>query len=156
MKLYCDEMLIKLGRWFRAAGYDTRIAQSGMKDREILQQTCSENRRLITRDRKLMEFRNADDWVVLLQCRLMEQCIEEVTHQLKINWLFRPFSRCLKCNTLLIDASTEDYKNLPDSIRLTVDRLCYCPRCQQLFWEGGHVQRMRTQLNRFTRYLETG
>src|SRR4030081_174258 len=27
VRLYCDEMLTRLGRWLRAAGYDTAIAE---------------------------------------------------------------------------------------------------------------------------------
>ena len=50
MKLFCDEMLIKLGRWLRVAGYDTRIARQGMSDRQIMQLAREENRCLITRD----------------------------------------------------------------------------------------------------------
>ncbi|MCW8956307.1 MAG: Mut7-C RNAse domain-containing protein [Gammaproteobacteria bacterium] len=153
MKLFCDEMLIKLGRWLRVAGYDTRIARQGMDDRQIIQLAKEENRRLITRDRKLLEFRNAAATVVLLDCKLMDQCLEEVTQKLHINWLNNPFSRCLNCNTLLLEAGAEQYQLLPETIKKTVTGLCYCPDCQQLFWEGGHVQRMRHQLEYFSEYF---
>jgi len=150
VKLLCDEMLIKLGRWLRVAGYDTRIAQQGMDDRQIIQLARDEKRCLITRDRKLMEFRDAAATVVLLDCKLMDQCIEEITRKLHIDWLNRPFSRCLKCNTLMIDASVDQYNELSDKVKKTVTGLCYCPDCQQLFWEGGHVRRMRKQLESFS------
>lgn len=153
MKLFCDEMLIKLGRWLRVAGYDTRIARHGMSDRQILQLARDENRRLVTRDRKLMEFRDAAATVVLLDCQLMDQCLEEVTRRLHINWLKRPFSRCLKCNTLLIEAEAEQFRQLPADVKKTVSGLCYCPGCRQLFWEGGHVRRMRHQLKYFNEYF---
>ncbi len=153
MKLFCDEMLIKLGRWLRVAGYDTRIARQGMSDRQIMQLAREENRCLITRDSKLMEFRNATAMVVLLECKLMDQCLEEVTRKLHINWLNKPFSRCLNCNTLLIEAGDEQYRQLPDKVKKDVTGLCYCPDCQQLFWEGGHVRRMRHQLEYYNAFF---
>ena len=142
-------MLIKLGRWLRVAGYDTRIARHGMSDGQILGLARQESRLLISRDRKLMEFRDAASTVVLLDCQLMDQCLEEITIKLHINWLFRPFSRCLKCNTLLVAARPEHYRQLSDNFKSTVTGLCYCPGCSQLFWEGGHVRRMRDQLEYF-------
>ena len=35
MRLLCDEMLARLGRWLRAAGYDTEIATGGASDRAL-------------------------------------------------------------------------------------------------------------------------
>ena len=32
----CDEMLLRLGRWLRAAGYDTAIAEGGMEDPALI------------------------------------------------------------------------------------------------------------------------
>lgn len=93
-----------------------------------------------------MEFRHAAATVVLLECKLMDQCLEEVTRKLHINWLYKPFSRCLNGNTLLIEAGDEQYRQLPGKVKKEVSRLCYCPDCRQLFWEGGHVRRMRHQL----------
>lgn len=149
MKLFCDEMLIKLGRWLKMAGYDTFIARHGMSDRQNLQQARDENRCLITRDRKLMEFRNAAATVVLLESNSMDQCLEEVTRKIHINWLKRPFSRCLNCNTLLVAVNEEYCRQLPGSMKTTVSDINYCPVCKQLFWEGGHVRRMRHQLEYF-------
>ncbi|RFA27009.1 hypothetical protein CAI21_15770 [Alkalilimnicola ehrlichii] len=34
-RLLCDEMLLRLARWLRAAGYDTALAVSGMQDRAV-------------------------------------------------------------------------------------------------------------------------
>jgi len=55
MKLFCDEMLGRLGHWLRAAGYDTAIAEGGMADAEIVAHCLAENRILGTRDRHLEE-----------------------------------------------------------------------------------------------------
>lgn len=154
MKLYCDEMLIRLGRWLRAAGYDTKIASSTLADRQILDEAIEQQRILITRDRKLAEFREAANTVVLLDCNTLESCIEETSRRLHIDWLKKPFSRCMVCNTPLIAAGHEQDDHLPESVKKTVKELLYCPHCEQLFWEGSHVRRMRKRLYEFSEYYE--
>lgn len=145
-------MLIGLGRWLRAAGYDTKIASSIMSDRQILDEAIDQHRILITRDRKLAEFRDAATTVTLLCCNTLETCVEEVSSRLHINWLKKPFSRCLVCNTPLISAGHEMYEKLPASVKKSVKDIMYCSQCDQLFWEGSHVNRMRKKLNEFNKH----
>lgn len=59
-KLLCDEMLMRLGRWLCAAGYDTAIAASGSSDRALFEEARLEGWLLVSRDRKLAEYRDAD------------------------------------------------------------------------------------------------
>jgi hypothetical protein len=146
-------MLIKLGRWLRTAGYDTRIADIGMTDRQVMDQAVNEQRLLITRDRKMQEYREARHTVVLLDCAEMDDCIEEVTQKLKINWLLKPFSRCLKCNTELVEVHPDQATQLPEEVQNSTQLACYCPHCDQLYWEGAHVKRMYRQLQRYARIL---
>jgi uncharacterized protein with PIN domain len=41
VKLFCDEMLGRLGRWLRVAGYDAAIAKGGATDAEIIARYAS-------------------------------------------------------------------------------------------------------------------
>lgn len=50
-RFLCDEMLLGLAKWLRAAGYDTTVAKAGLTDRELLQEAVTEDRILLTRDR---------------------------------------------------------------------------------------------------------
>jgi hypothetical protein len=52
-RFLCDEMLHGLGRWLRAAGYDTVIATRGLSDRELAARCAEERRVLLTKDRHL-------------------------------------------------------------------------------------------------------
>jgi uncharacterized protein with PIN domain len=52
-RLLCDEMLRGLGRWLRAAGYDTVIAKGGLPDRTLAERRTEEDRVLLTKDRDL-------------------------------------------------------------------------------------------------------
>lgn len=122
MRLLCDEMLQGLGRWLRA------------------------ERLLVTRDGKLLEHRGAARRVVLLRGNGLENCARELTERLALNWLHRPFSRCLLCNAVLSPASPERWDDVPPASRLAASRPAQCLQCGRLYWEGGHVRRMRERL----------
>ena len=106
-------MLQRVGRWLRAAGYDTRIANPGTSDRELLQLALEEGRWLITRDRKLTEHRHAVDAVMLLRGNTVDQCIRELRSRLAIDLDYQPFSRCLRCNSPLEPARAEHLHEMP-------------------------------------------
>jgi len=144
-KFLVDEMLQRLGRWLRAAGYDTVIATDASPDYYLLRQAIDEHRLLLTCDRKIMEHRRAAEHVILLSGRTLEECIQSLTQQLPINWQYQPFSRCLVCNSLLQEASKEQVQSAPASVHERHMPALYCPKCNQVFWEGSHVRRMRHQ-----------
>jgi len=104
IRLLCDEMLQRLGRWLRAAGYDTATAAPGMDDRDIAARATAEGRWLVTRDRHLARFRDVRGRVVLLEENAVPALAAELTVRLSIDWLARPLSRCLECNIPLVAA----------------------------------------------------
>lgn len=146
MKLLCDAMLARLGRWLRAAGYDTVIAEGAHSDRALLERARREDRLLLTRDRKLLEFKGAAARVVLLPGNDLETAVEATTARLAIDWLHRPFSRCLVCNRPLEPASATVRDRLPPAMRATTTDIRHCHGCDRLYWPGGHVRRMRARL----------
>ena len=150
-RFLCDEMLQRLGRWLRAAGYDTAIASPGDDDRALIDQARAEGRWLVTRDRHLARFRNGDGRIVLLEANDTPALAAELSARFRIDWLNAPFSRCLDCNTPLHPATAEQWQQVPESAlaRSTVTR--YCPTCDKVFWEGSHVRRMRHTLENFQR-----
>ena len=74
LRLLCDEMLAGLGRWLRLAGYDTEIAGRGRRDRDILEQAHAEQRVLLTRDRRILEIRQAKDRTIVLESDGIDAC----------------------------------------------------------------------------------
>jgi uncharacterized protein with PIN domain len=139
-------MLNRLGRWLRAAGYDTVIARAGIADRELLKRARAENRILVTRDRKLLEHKHADKAVILLANNSVHDCALELAGRLPVDWLYRPFSRCLDCNTPLIPATREQIDSIPEDARQHGDHISYCPACNKTYWPGSHFKRMHTHL----------
>lgn len=140
----CDEMLQRLGRWLRTAGYDVVMADEGDSDYELLRRAIDEQRLLITRDRGLAKMRRAKGTVILLLSESLELCAEELAEKLSLNWQLDPFCRCLQCNSLL--TSPPDTVISPGDV---MGEIYYCPTCQQVFWDGSHVQRMREHLARW-------
>ncbi len=129
MKFICDQMLVRLGRWLRAAGYDTVIIDRSMPDTEILSRALAEGRILLTRDRFFVGKENS----IFLTANTVESCAEELSREIKIDWLEAPFTRCLECNAIL---EPEDLGT-------------FCPQCQKHYWEGSHTQRMLATLTRW-------
>lgn len=148
MRFLCDEMLKRLGQWLRAAGYDVLILPDGSDDRSLLQRADNERRILLTRDRELAQARNHGVRSVLLECSGLEDCVADLQRQLPVDWLYRPFTRCMSCNTVLTEAPAGRLHEVPRAVA-SGEATRYCPRCDQLFWDGSHVARMRERLQRW-------
>jgi uncharacterized protein len=143
-------MLSRLGKWLRAAGYDTLIITSSIPDREVLDLALSDHRILVTRDRHFLKMTAAKPLLIYLRNNDFDGCIKEINHTLQINWLYAPFSRCLICNTLFEKPNFNDQiEHIPLSIRQQKPEFWYCPRCQKFYWEGTHTENMRLQLSQW-------
>lgn len=75
-------MLAGLGRWLRIAGYDTAIASGGRRDRDLVKQAHAEQRILLTRDRRVVEIRPANDRTVVLENDGIDACAKELGQRL--------------------------------------------------------------------------
>jgi uncharacterized protein len=146
MRLLCDEMLRRLGRWLRAAGYDTAIAEGGGDDRALIARCAAEGRTLVTRDRHLASHAER----IVRAVRLAEEDIDGQARALRralaIDWLGAPFSRCLIDNTPLDPAPPEAAALVPPAARAAGGPLRQCRQCRRLYWPGGHVRRMQARL----------
>ncbi len=149
-------MLQRLGSWLRAAGYDTLIAKDAEDDYQLLRKAIDEGRLLITRDRELARHRRARGTVIYIECDNLEQCVADLSGKVAINWLMNPFTRCMNCNTPLIDATPQQVRSLPPITKEHVDAAFYCPECKQVFWEGSHVKRMRRHLDEWSSKYSAG
>ena len=99
-RFLCDEMLHGLGRWLRAAGYDTVIAKGGIPDRELARRCAGEDLILLTRDRHLAATAAGIAPVVLFKGKSDEPA-RALRTALHIDWQHAPFSRCIVDNRRL-------------------------------------------------------
>lgn len=150
MRFLCDHMLCKVGKWLRAAGHDTKIVESGMKDRQILILALEENRLLLTRDRHFLEMKEAHEILIFLSANSTEACIQELNEKIKMDWLYSPFSRCLLCNTLLEEPDEYNIlEKVPLEVRQQAQPFWYCSQCEKVYWEGSHTEHMLNQLHKW-------
>lgn len=141
-------MLGGLARWLRVLGLDTAY-RPDLDDRELVDLAVAEGRTLLTRDRRLTERRLARDHL-LIASGVVDQQVRQVVEALG----HRPaeaelFSRCLRCNTPLVDADPATAReHVPPFVARTHERFRHCPGCDRYFWSASHVHRMRERLGR--------
>lgn len=144
-------MLVRLGRWLRAAGYDTEIALGRGEDRRLLEEARHQCRTLVTRDRKILEIKDAQACTLVLAGNGLGVWAAELSERLGVHWLKAPFSRCLLCNGML-GMATEDLRTrLPPRVREFAAQATWCAGCDKLYWPGSHVHRMRRRLEAWRR-----
>lgn len=144
-RFLADAMLARLARWLRVLGYDAAW-EAETADADLVRRAVDERRLLLTRDRRL-----PDDWavdnVLLLRGDDPLEQLREVVARLRLPWRERLFTRCTHCNLALRPAAPhEEAERLPDSVRRAGRARSLCPGCGRLYWEGGHVERMRRSL----------
>jgi len=146
LRLLCDEMLRRLGRWLRAAGYDTAIAAGGVPDHDLVARCLAEGRTLLTRDRHLVAFGRGMVRAALVPGPGLDHDARWLRDHLGIDWRLAPFTRCLVDNTPLTPAPVDAAERVPPASRDIGGPLFLCPECGRLYWPGSHLRHMRTRL----------
>ena len=145
-RFLCDEMLGRLCRYLRAAGYDTLLANGGLLDRILLQQCHDEGRFFLTQDQLVCEHKAARDIALILPQGDIDQLVLELGKHFQLDWLSQAFTRCLLDNTPLQSADADSLAKVPaDAIRPN-EPLNVCPLCGRVYWQGSHYKRMRARL----------
>jgi uncharacterized protein with PIN domain len=149
MRLYCDEMLLRVGKWLRAAGYDTAIATRGAPDETVVAEAVAQERVLLTCDKRMLPLLEKSGVAyLLLETSRARDAVPVLAEILGVDMQgFAAWSRCLACNVLLEDmpagALPEEWK-----ARVPHDKELYrCPACKHVYWEGSHVKRLDARLD---------
>lgn len=147
MRLACDEMLLRVGKWLRAAGYDTAIAPRGAVDEDVVRLAADEERVLLTCDKRMLPLleRSPVAWLMLETSRARD-AVPILVETLGIDMRFSPWSRCLKCNVPLEDVARSDVGDDWLARAPASKDLYRCPSCKHVFWEGSHVRRLDERL----------
>src|SRR5574340_188851 len=148
-RFLCDEMLGRLCRYLRAAGYDTVFANNGHQDRDLLRQCHDEGRYFLTQDRLVREHKAARDIALILPQGDLDQLAAFLGARFQLDWLSHAFTRCLLDNTLLQAADPASAASVPPDARRPNEPLRVCPACGRVYWQGSHYKRMRARLARW-------
>lgn len=145
MKFIADEMVGKLARWLRAAGYDT-LYLNPVSDEDLIDVAQRENRIVLTRDHKLGAGTGPQEVLVVGSENPFEQFVTVAKHfQLDVE--SNAFRRCLECNCVLVAVRKEDHEErIPPHVYRTQTTFSQCTGCGRLYWPGTHYQAMRRRL----------
>jgi uncharacterized protein with PIN domain len=153
-----DEMVGRLARWLRIAGFDVWYRPS-ISNGELIGRALSEARIILTRDRALSTARTLPLHLLIRSPFLNEQ-LRQVFRELALE--FDPkliFSRCSECNRILEAAAKQSVKlRVPSYVYRHRQRFFYCPSCGKIFWKGSHYRKVVEKLRSVTedRGRETG
>lgn len=138
-------MLGRLARWLRVLGWDT-VYEPALSDRAQVELAAAEGRVLLTRDRHLLrELRPARAIEVRSDVPLEQ--LRQVVEALSPAPPPELFTRCLVCNTPLVDVPPSAYATLvPPASRGLPGPVRQCPTCERVYWPGSHARRMRRAL----------
>jgi uncharacterized protein with PIN domain len=148
MRFLCDEMLVRLARLLRAAGYDTYLAAGGEPDAELIRTARREGRILLTRDKRLAA---AAEESVLISGWGVNAEAHSLSRAVVMDWAFAPFTRCMVDNAHLREAAPEEIAALPAQARGLPGPFHVCPSCGRAYWPGSHVRRLEARLQALAR-----
>ena len=144
-KFIVDSNVGKLARWLRMMGYDA-VFFDEIDDGRMVKTALSQNRTIITKDSEFMKRRaiiSGRVKSILVKGDDPEVQMQTVIHSLDLNVSYKPFTRCLECNTLLVEEAENDVKGrVPPFVERTFHRFHHCPGCGRDYWEGSHFQAM--------------
>jgi uncharacterized protein with PIN domain/sulfur carrier protein ThiS len=142
-----DGHLGRLAALLRLAGFDTRY-RTDARDEELAAVSRDERRVLLTRDHGLLKRRAVTHGYFVRAVEPPEQ-LAEVIRRFQLARAARPFTRCMRCNELLVPVPSEAVLDrIPPRSRAHFDRFLQCTGCGRVYWQGSHYQRLQALLGR--------
>ena len=140
-----DAHLGKLAKYLRMLGFDT-LYRSDIDDNEIISVAGKEKRIILTRDKRLLNSKEVSRGYFVRSIEKHEQ-LREVVKKFDLNSQFKSFTRCMTCNTILVNVDKEEIHDKVDKDILRIfDEFFYCKHCDKVFWKGSHFMRMEAYI----------
>jgi uncharacterized protein with PIN domain len=140
-KFIADINLGNIVKYMRALGFDL-FFDSLLSTREIIEISKRENRIILTKDSKLLKFKDVSHGIFIRSGTTIEQ-IRRIINYLDIKDDIKPFSRCLQCNTTLDVVPKEKILNqIPPMTIEFCDEYVQCQSCDKIYWKGTHFINM--------------
>ena len=148
-KIICDHTLEESAQWLRAAGYDVHIPFNNLDDIQLLDLATRDERVLLISKRRARTIPTRSKNVAVIDSDLVFEQIKQISSLIKIDWLYKPFSRCMICNSDLVKLNLNQWMELPDNIQSKCVTSHGCPSCSRIYWAGDQINRMVNQLQIF-------
>jgi uncharacterized protein with PIN domain len=147
-----DNNVGRLAKWLRMMGYDA-ILFNEVDDGRMVKYALSQDRIIITRDSEFMKRRAVTTGrvkAILVAGDDPEAQMQKVMRALQLDSEYKPFSRCIECNTELLPRDRQQVaESVPPRVYDIQEQYMECPSCRRLFWRGTHWQAMNRKLHRF-------
>ena len=144
-KFVADGHLGKLVRDLRLLGLDV-IYDPATEDRQLLSIATTENRALLTRDRRLLMHAILQHGYYLRSQDPLEQTLE-VLRRFDLGAALAPFTRCLRCNAPLERVEkSEVTEQLEPLTKIYYEQFRRCTGCGRIYWPGSHFDKLRARI----------
>lgn len=145
--VHCDAGLGGLARWLRAAGYDAAF-WPGIDDDDLLRKMLGSAAILLTSDRRLVERGVIASGAIaaLLTPISLKKRDQFAFVRGQLDLPLKP-ARCMACGGRLRAVAKESVRErIPPRTYPWLDDYFVCLRCDRLFWQGTHWQRIQAAL----------
>ncbi len=144
-----DVHLGRLAAFIRMLGFDA-LYTNCYSDAELADISKREGRILLTRDVGLLK-RGAVTHGYFIRNTDAHAQLVEIVRRFDLRRLVQPFSRCMRCNSLLAEAKGEHLAGLPGGVVREYAEFRRCTDCGRVYWKGGHYRRMLQLIEESTR-----
>jgi uncharacterized protein with PIN domain len=149
-----DSMLGTLAKWLRILGFDTLYFRS-IDDNELIRISKQQQRILITRDSRLIKSKKIGRHIFIHSEDLEKQLNEVLSFLSSETFSFNFFSRCIKCNGILMKVEKNSIFNVvPEYIYRNNESFFRCSKCGKVYWEGSHIDMIEKKIQEIRRFIE--
>lgn len=145
-----DGHLGTLARRLRLLGIDTWY-RTEVDDAELADLAATEDRVLLTRDVGLLK-RGVLTRGAWIRATDPDEQVLEVVDRFGLGPHLAPYSRCLRCNGTIREATAAEAAAAPPGARREHARFRVCVACGRLYWRGGHTGGLDAVVDRVRRH----
>lgn len=140
-KFVLDTHLGRLASYLRMLGFDAYY-NNAYADLELAKISSKEQRLLLTRDQELLKRKQLSRAYWVRSTKPSQQLVE-ILKRFDLQKSAKPLSRCIRCNQTLslVPVKEVSHRLFPDVIKKQKE-VKLCPKCDQIYWQGSHTQRM--------------
>ena len=143
-----DCNLGRLARYLRLLGLDC-CYENNLDDGTIAEISRRQQRTVLTRDRRLLH-RKAITHGLFVRADNPKQQVREVLQRLDLYRTVRPFTRCIRCNGMLMATPKSAVDHLLEpKTRQFYEHFYRCEQCGNVYWRGSHHEHARGLVREF-------
>lgn len=143
LKFILDVHLGKLAHKLRMLGFDCYY-NSLISKSALLSVSINENRKILTRDRRLLMNKAAGSGY-FIRSENPEIQLKNVIDYFSLCNDIKPFTRCIQCNGLLKEIKKEEVEIKPKTKKY-FEVFNQCESCLKIYWQGSHFTKMKAEI----------